>query len=119
MLEMTVRDIIPAVSGYLTELSEAINLRRSALKSADVSVESDIAEKLSAALTKTYEAYRDLERVENNAVKKTDTEEAAFYYKTTVLPKMDALRRAVDSMEVLCDRKHWPMPTYGELMFRI
>ena len=119
MLEMTIRDVIPAVSAYLTELSEAINLRRTALKCADVSVETDLVEKLSAALTKTYEAYKELERVENLAVKKTDTEEAAFYYKTSVMPRMDALRRAVDSMEVLCDRKHWPMPTYGELMFRV
>ena len=46
-------------------------------------------------------------------------EEAAFFYKDKVIPKMDALRKSVDAMEVLCDRAAWPMPTYGDITFRI
>ena len=29
------------------------------------------------------------------------------------------LRAAVDAMEVLTAREYWPMPTYGDLTFRI
>jgi len=32
---------------------------------------------------------------------------------------MDALRRAVDSMEVLTAREFWPVPTYGDILFKI
>jgi glutamine synthetase type III len=32
---------------------------------------------------------------------------------------MDALREVVDAMEVLTAREYWPMPTYGDLTFRI
>ena len=118
MLEMTIRDIIPAVSKYVGTLSESANAKLSVSKTINVSVERDIIEKLSDLLASTYEAYSALERVEKIAITKAD-EEAAFYYKDNVIPKMDALRRLVDTMETLCAREYWPMPTYGDITFRI
>ncbi len=118
MLEMTIRDIIPAVSKYIGSLSESVNAKRSVSKSINISAELDIIEKLSDLLASTYEAYSALERVEKTAVTKRD-EEAAFYYKDSVIPKMDDLRRLVDSMEILTSRDAWPMPTYGDITFRI
>ena len=119
MLEMTVRDIIPAVSKYVGELSEAVNAKRAAIKNVNVSCECDIIEKLSDLLSKTYDSYSALERAEKTAVSKKCDEEAAFYYKDTVEAKMLALRKAVDEMEVLTAREAWPMPTYGDITFRV
>ncbi len=119
MLEMTARDIIPAVSKYIGELSTAVNAKRAAVKNISTSCESDIIEKLSALLDRTYEAYSALDRVEKIAVTKASEEEAAFYYKDSVIPKMEALRHVVDAMEVLTAREAWPMPTYGDITFRI
>ena len=119
MLEMTIRDIIPAVSAYLSELSISITRRREALKGAVPSCEESIAEKLTDLLNKTYDAYTALARVQSRAAAIECEEEAAFYFKDKVIPKMEALRRHVDAMEVLCDRAAWPMPTYGDITFRI
>ena len=119
MLEMTVRDVIPAVSRYLHDLSESVNSRRAVSANAIVSAECDLIEKLSALLASTYEAYSALELAEKLAISKSDCEEAAFFYKTSIIPKMDALRKCVDSMEVLTARDYWPMPTYGDLTFRV
>ncbi len=118
MLQMTIRDYIPAVSEYIGKLSGAVVAKRAVSNSIDTSAECDIIDKLSSLLNKTYSAYAELERVENIAVKKSD-EEAAFYYKKSVIPKMDALRRAVDAMEVLTAREFWPVPTYGDILFRV
>ena len=118
MLEMTIRDIIPAVSGYVGTLCKTVEAKLVVSKTINVSAERDIIDKLSDLLSSTYEAYAALERVEKVAVTKRD-EEAAFYYKDSVIPKMEALRRLVDSMEVLCAREAWPMPTYGDITFRI
>ena len=118
MLEMTIRDIIPAVSKYVGTLCQAVEAKLAVSKTINVSAERDIIDKLSDLLSSTYEAYTALERVEKVAVTKRD-EEAAFYYKDSVIPKMEALRRLVDSMEVLCAREAWPMPTYGDITFRI
>lgn len=118
MLEMTSRDYIPAVSAYIGKLADSVNAKRAVSKSIDTSCECDIIDKLSTLLSRTYTAYNELERVENAAMKKPD-EEAAFYYKKTVNPKMEALRTLVDSMEVLCAREFWPVPTYGDILFRV
>ena len=119
MLEMTVRDIIPAVSKYIGSLTDSINSRLAFSKTANISAERDIIEKLSNLLSATYEAYNALELSEKVAISKTDCEEAAFYYKSSVIPRMDALRKCVDAMEVLTAREYWPMPTYGDITFRV
>lgn len=119
MLEMTVRDIIPAVSEYIGVLTDRVNSRAKLSKTLSVNAEMALIEKLSDLLSSTYEAYLALERVEKTAMNKTDDEESAFYYKNNVIPKMEALRKLVDTMEVLCAREYWPMPTYGDMLFRI
>lgn len=118
MLEMTMRDIIPAVSRYVGELSANVNAKLAVSKSINVSAERDIIEKLSELLCNTYEAHASLERAEKTAMTKTG-EAAAFYYKDNVIPRMDALRRLVDSMEVLTSREAWPIPTYSDIIFKI
>jgi glutamine synthetase len=118
MLEMTIRDIIPAVSGYIGKLSADALALKSAIPNADISCSSGIASKLSELLGRTYEAYNNLLRVETIAVGKAD-EDAANYYKSTVVPKMAELRRLVDEMELLTAREAWPMPTYGDLTFSV
>ncbi len=118
MLEMTIRDIIPAVSKYVGELAEAVNRKKAAIAGIDVSCESDLIEKLSTLLSKTYTAYSALEKAEKTAVGKKD-EDASFYYKNTVEAKMTNLRRYVDEMETLTAREAWPMPTYGDMTFGI
>ena len=118
MLEMTVRDIIPAVSGYIKQLCEAVSAKRAVLKNFNTGCETELIDSLSDLLEKTFDAYGALEKAERVAVTKRD-EEAAFYYKNTVEPKMQTLRRFVDEMETLTAREAWPMPTYGDITFRV
>ena len=119
MLEMASRDIFPAVSDYIGRLSLSVNAKREAIKSIDTSAECEIIQKLTELLNNSYIAYTNLERSEKIAVAKATDEEAAFYYKDSVIPKMKALRDAVDGMEILTAREAWPMPTYGDILFRI
>ena len=32
---------------------------------------------------------------------------------------MDKLRAAVDALECIVDKAYWPLPSYGEMLFRI
>ena len=118
MLEMTMRDFIPAVSKYICKLCESLDARRRALSATSGSCEADLAERLSSLLDKTYAAHNELSRLVNAAMKKSD-EDASFYYKNTVIPRMDALRGLVDEMETLTAREYWPVPTYGDITFKI
>ena len=49
----------------------------------------------------------------------TDSLELARFYHDSVLSEMKALRCAVDELEVNTDRKFWPMPSYGDLLFSV
>ncbi len=118
MLEMTIRDIIPAVSKYIGELSATVVSTKAALKNANTMCEEDLIDKLSSLLSRTYDAYNSLDKAEKQAMAKTSDEEAAFFYKNTVEVKMATLRKWVDEMEVLTAREAWPMPTYGDLTYK-
>ena len=48
-----------------------------------------------------------------------DVKEQAFYYKDAVKVAMDELRAPVDEAEMLVDKKVWPVPTYGDLIFEV
>ncbi len=119
MLEMTMRDYIPAVSSYIGKLSDDITCKLSVLPEASVKRQREHLASLSELLEETYIAYDELLRHENIAVEKVSCEEAAFYYKDFVNPAMDALREKVDSLEVITAREFWPVPTYGDMTFGV
>jgi glutamine synthetase len=118
MVEMTLRDFIPAVSSYVSLLSESVDKRSRIGSSISSSAERELIEKLSSLIDRAYSAARELERVEKIAQGKP-AEDASFYFVKTVIPKMDALRTVVDTMESLTAREYWPMPTYGDILFSI
>ncbi len=117
MLEMTIKDIIPAVSSYVKSLSDTVNAIRLVSQNIDTGCEVDIIEKLALLTSRAYAAYNALDKVEKIAVTKKDAD-AAFYYKNSVEPKMAALRKIVDEMEVLTARDVWPVPTYADITFK-
>jgi glutamine synthetase len=119
MLEMTSRDYIPAVNKYLGELSASVIAILSVVPSVNECSQKKHIEELSELLHETYEAYAALSVAEDKAVHMENAEEAAFFYKGEVAAAMDRLRQAVDGMEVLTAREHWPVPTYGDMTYRI
>ena len=48
-----------------------------------------------------------------------NVKEQAFYYKDVVKAAMEELRAPADEAEMLVDKKVWPIPTYGDLIFEV
>ena len=48
-----------------------------------------------------------------------DVREKAFFYKDVVKEAMTGLRKPADELEMLVDKKVWPIPTYGDLIFEV
>ena len=48
-----------------------------------------------------------------------DQQERANEYAHRIIPIMEALRAAVDAMEIVTDRDHWPVPTYNDILFYV
>jgi len=118
MLEMTRRDILPAVSRYIGELSDTV---RHLPQGVPADAQCALIERLSAHLQDTWHAAEALDAAvaELRQKREMGDEVRAFFAKEHLLPAMAALRASVDAMEVLTDRTAWPMPTYGDLTYRV
>ena len=121
MIEMASRDIIPAVNGYISKVAGTAKVKHEVCPTVSCMVEEDIIAKLSGLNEQAYRALSKLKEAEAKAatVAPAGAKALANHYLHEVVPSMDELREYVDAMEQLTDARDWPMPTYGDLMFRI
>ena len=119
MIEMASRDIIPAVGAYISELAGTAANVLAVLPESPCLVEKTLIKKLSALNEKAYEDLEALKRVDAEAAAIGDVVTCAEAYRDKVIPAMNALRESVDAMETLTAAEYWPLPTYGDMMFRI
>ena len=119
MIEMTRRDILPAVLAYIRTLSDGVNATRLAAPKAPVSISVDCITTLSTLAEKCCRVVAEVERAEREANAMASDEARAMAYCDKVSPLMENLRAIVDEMEVLTAREFWPMPTYGDLTYRV
>ena len=64
-------------------------------------------------------AFNTLKEASAKATTITNHVEQAKYYKNTVAPAMEALRKPADELEMIVDKKFWPFPSYGDLIFEV
>ena len=120
MLEMARRDIMPAVSKYLADISAAATAIKNVVATADCTMQEESINEISALLAKIYTATNALQKaVDEAAPHEENVQGAAIYYCNEVLPKMRELRAVVDQTETLVGSEYWPMPTYADLLFKI
>lgn len=117
MIDMAVKQIIPAVIGYTGTLSGIVQSMNSI--GVDATVQLDLLKDISTLLKEARGAVEILREVSKEATTIEDNETKAHYYHNFVLPAMGALRRPIDTLEMLVDKEVWPMPSYGDLMFEI
>ena len=116
MLDMARRDVLPAMTEYSLELARSAKLK--AELGVAESFEKKTLEKLSGLMTEIDDGAAALEE----AVLSTPTESEsvrAAYSRDVILARMQALREPADAAELLTGAKHWPYPTYGEMLFSV
>ena len=118
MIDIAGKQIIPAVIKYATVLANSISAVK-AVGAADVSVQTEILEEVSALLSETKVALAKLTDVVDKAASVPEGREMAVFFRDEVKTAMDELRAPVDKLEMLVDKDMWPMPSYGDLMFEV
>ena len=119
MLDMTQKDILPAVSGYARSLAEAALAKRSLSDTMDVSFETGLATKISRLTAELNGRAAALSTAVTKAEAMADSLERARFYRDTVLEEMGSLRQVADELETLCSAEYWPYPSYGDLLFSV
>ena len=119
MVDMTGKQIIPAIETYLGKLLNNVTMKKAI--SADISCAYETAniEKLSAACDEMSANAGILERLADHLNHIDDIVEQANFVRDEILPQMDVLREYADAAEAVVDAELWPLPTYGELLFGV
>ena len=119
MIDMTKRDILPAISEFTASLANDMAAKKAAVPGVECTYESETAEKLSSLCSTAYKRVSELEDSLITAKGITDSLERAKFFRSAVLLKMNELRAAIDEAEVVTPSKYWPFPTYTDLLFGV
>ena len=118
MIDMAKKKYIPTCIAYTKELCDAVAVK----KSLEICpcVEKELAEKVSGLTKDAYTATNKLEEaVAAAAAKDSCVLDMAKSYREEVIPVMDALRAAVDGLEVILPSSKWPVPAYSDIIFNV
>lgn len=119
MITMASTQYIPAIIKYSGQLADIINSIRSACPDADVSVEEELLKETISLLTMARNALGVLKEADAKACKIDDIRIKANFFKNEVIPAMLKLRKPIDELETIVDKKLWPVPTYADLLFEV
>jgi len=119
MLDMAKKDILPAVSAYAKELAETISAKKAVSGEVDASFETELLTEISALTATLHGNVKALEKAVEAAEAVPEIGERSMAFKDTVIPAMEALRETADKLELITAKKHWPFPTYGDLLFSV
>lgn len=119
MIDMTKKDILPAITRYASSVADSARTKRTIVEGLACSYETKIVEKLSV-LTDSISLIADkLERATLKIAEITDIIECSAEIRDIILPLMNELRAVCDEAETLTAAEFWPFPTYGELLFGV
>lgn len=117
MTEMVNCQILPAVIGFAGDVARSYN----ELTQANIHNERihSLALKLSSAVTEISDSVKALQEAVCASHSKTETHELAVFCRDNIRVKMNKLRHAVDSAEIMVSCERWPMPNYTDLLHRV
>ncbi len=117
MVDMTRKQIFPAVMKYTKDVCDTLNAKSKAGISAVA--ETKLASRLSSMTDALDEAVETLENklIETKSIE--DVEKLARYYRDEVFMSMQSLRAVADELETIVDAKIWPFPVYSDMLFKL
>ena len=119
MIDMAKKQIAPAVTAYVRELTETALAKKSLSASIPTEYEEDLVTSLSNKLACFVKKTDALEEAVMGADEHKDALERAKYFRNEVFAIMQELRAVGDSMETETAADYWPFPSYSELLFSV
>ncbi len=117
MLDMAKKQLLPATIEYTRMICDALAAKKCLDLDLDLTVETELAKKLSCMEAQFASAVSKLESDIITAKGISDILENAQYYHDPVFADMQALRAVADEIETIVGEDYWPIPTYTDLLF--
>ena len=118
MTDMVKREIVPACISYQNELASLLKRKKDCGNFVSY-LEETLLGRLSRLSSDLLKNLYVLENVLLELKTETGLLARAGAYRDAVCGGMDELRRIVDELESLVAKKHWPLPTYAEMLFSV
>ena len=119
MIDMTRKEILPAIEHYASDLAESIAVKRSVDSSIAARYETRLTAKLSSLADRIDESADDLEKAEKDVSTIGEIGAQSFAIRDEILGRMGSLRALCDEAETVTARSYWPYPTYADLLFGV
>ncbi len=115
-IDMVRKDYVPALVKYSTVISNAINAKTQ--NGIACKAEKKILAELAELCDYIYDKADDIEKKEIATTKLCGLE-CAKMFEAEIIPALTELRTAVDRAEKITAKEYWPVPSYGDLLFRV
>ncbi|MGN1203292.1 MAG: glutamine synthetase III [Eubacterium sp.] len=120
MIDMAKKNILPAVTAYVRELTDTALAKKALSDAIPTTVEEDLVKSLSNKLVCFTKKTAELEEAVIKAAEyEGDNLAQATFFRETVFAVMQELRAIGDSMETETSSEYWPYPSYGEMLFGV
>ena len=119
LLDMTRRQILPAVSKYSDELATALFHKKNCGISLSAKMEETTLRKLADLSGKLYDTCDALERAISKAPAMDGGIKAACYYRDEVDARRQKASALINQLETITSAQHWPFPTYADILFSV
>ena len=117
MIDMSRKQILPAVMRYTKEICDIVASKKSA------GFAGGAEEKLAVRLTNLTSSLDDATEILENKLIKTKSVEGAEalagYYRNEVFVAMQSLRAVADELETIVAADVWPFPVYSDMLFKL
>lgn len=118
MADMVKKEIIPACVGYQAELAQLL-CHKKACGAYDCTLEEHLLGKISTLSVCLLKKLELLEAAALETKSESDALNLAKFYRGSVFGAMSELRLVVDELETLIAKKHWPFPTYADILYSV
>ncbi|MEG6520823.1 glutamine synthetase III family protein [Desulfotomaculum sp. 1211_IL3151] len=118
MADMVKKEIIPACVGYQAELAQLL-CHKKACGAYDCTLEEHLLGKISTLSLCLLKKLELLETAALETKSESDALNLAKFYRGSVFGAMSELRLVVDELETLIAKKHWPFPTYADILYSV
>ena len=119
MRHMTSKRFLPAALGFQQQLAQTVVQLQMALPGRKFLAQMGLLEQIQQHI-EHLQGHLAALAAQMEAVDRLQSPKAmAWGYYRQVFPGMLALRRDVDALEEILPKAHWPVPTYGDLLFEV
>ncbi|MBQ6267368.1 MAG: glutamine synthetase III [Clostridia bacterium] len=118
-LMMLNKEILPAISAFVRQLTETAAAKTAVLGPACCEYELSTAATLANLCNEIYAGQNELEALLETAHASESKEAEAALFKDRILPLMESVRAKADTAETLTPADRWPYPSYADLLFSV